>query len=348
MFRVLSDLHLEFYHKRRDGVKALLDTIPWTDADKDTNLLLAGDVGWCVRPGRINAFSESARALLDGNETVLERLARAEDSLPGFVCKSFVRLLSELRSRFRSVTFVPGNHEYYVCIDKDSGDRVISPSLVDSVLRALCLRTGVTFLQKGETRIDGVRVLGCTLWAPYKDWDAAQTNDTRYVASLRSIQAAHADHFAWLMDKLRMIDRHADAKDDDDDALLTTTTLVMTHHPPIQGNNSCYYADFLQSLQDRICAVEEEDTVGDAATTGTTTDAEDAEDDAEDTEPPLPMCLKRYAHTWVCGHVHANVDDDTYGTKVFSCCHGYPSELREREEAPTPKMFRMPLLLPQV
>ncbi|MEZ5665832.1 MAG: metallophosphoesterase [Burkholderiaceae bacterium] len=60
------------------------------------------------------------------------------------------------------VVYVPGNHEYDA-IDVDAAHQA---------LRSCCERLGITWLERRETVIQGVRLLGTTLWS---DYDALAT-----------------------------------------------------------------------------------------------------------------------------------------------------------------------------
>lgn len=239
MFRVLSDIHLEMATNPHQGVAHLLASIPWTTRDKDSHLLLAGDIGWCVHPSRVQ-YSKTAQALFGGDVTSLRSVGTPPTApnlitagLPSFIQKSFVELLAEFRSRFRSVTMVAGNHEYYVCQYK--GREVISHAQIDIILAALCSRTGVTFLQKEGASIDGVRVLGCTLWAPFKDQDGQRMNDTVQVAPVHRLRELHADHSQWLLDSLTV--PYTDGP-----------TIVLTHHLPLNGDHTGYFTDMLNRV----------------------------------------------------------------------------------------------------
>lgn len=90
-FRIISDTHLEF-HKR---VATLERYIEWSEDDKTSHLLLAGDIGWC--------FTNRKKK--------------------GPICykphQYFIEFLLMLKTRFLSVTFITGNHEYYVCRSHD-------------------------------------------------------------------------------------------------------------------------------------------------------------------------------------------------------------------------------------
>lgn len=78
--RIMSDLHMEFERLNRDGTPKYPDTyftVPELPDDKDTVLLLAGDIGVVKRPRTIATF------------------------------------IKTLEGRFKAVLCILGNHEYY-------------------------------------------------------------------------------------------------------------------------------------------------------------------------------------------------------------------------------------------
>lgn len=62
------------------------------------------------------------------------------------------------------VLFVPGNHEYDGLDFDTAGQR----------LRAACQRLGLTWLERDSVVIQGVRFIGCTLWADFDALSAEQ------------------------------------------------------------------------------------------------------------------------------------------------------------------------------
>jgi predicted phosphodiesterase len=107
------------------------------------------------------------------------------------------------------VLYVAGNHEYY---DGEFGE-------VRSTLAAAAHRCSVTLLDCGETAIDGIRFLGCTLWTDFTlapearrpevieegrrlnpDYLAIRRGNRRF--SPEDAIALCRAHKAWLADKL--------------------------------------------------------------------------------------------------------------------------------------------------
>lgn len=121
----------------------------------------------------------------------------------------------------RPVVFVAGNHEHW-------GDDLGGTA---ARLRAACAGTPVRLLEREAAVIGGVRFLGCTLWADYRDGDPdvvgpaeARFNDFRHIrAGGRPLRAAdlvaeHRAARAWLA---RTLAEPFDGP-----------TVVVTHHAP--------------------------------------------------------------------------------------------------------------------
>lgn len=91
MFRLLSDLHAEFYPTTGE-LWARLD-LP-TEVPSEEILLLAGDIGWPV-------------------------------DVDGSMNPEFTTLLTAFRQRWRHVVLVPGNHEYYPGLEIEQTEAVL-------------------------------------------------------------------------------------------------------------------------------------------------------------------------------------------------------------------------------
>lgn len=156
--QLLSDLHLE----QSPGFRP----VPAAGADV---LVLAGDIG-SYQPGS---------ALTDDDFG----LARFSPSRPG--------------ASWRTVFYVPGNHEY------DTLDFMATRQR----LRGLCDRYGITWLDEVVVPLDGVRFLGTTLWADYdalargeptdRGFGRIRADETRLTWQLRQREKAFraANHY---------------------------------------------------------------------------------------------------------------------------------------------------------
>jgi predicted phosphodiesterase len=169
--QLVSDLHLEFF---QDRGRALLErTLPW-DADA-SGIVLAGDIGVAGRQRRT--------------------LELAFDFFA---------------SRFGSVYYVPGNHEFYGCR--------AAPTL-DKIRKMAGQYPNVTLLEPGVIANWGDRrVLGATLWFPYRPECrdlSPEISDFQVIRDFRPwVYEQNRAHVAWLNESVQEGD------------------IVVTHHLP--------------------------------------------------------------------------------------------------------------------
>lgn len=182
-FRVVSDLHLEFYTSAR----SLYELIQFTDYDKDCYLILAGDIGYPVK---------------HNNKTQPN--------------PEYVKFLKLMRKRFQGVILVPGNHEYYRCVENG-----ISMEEIDNTIRHICHMVGVIFLQNETVTIDNVVIHGCTMFSNVTTEDAGKMRDIQYIAPLNKLLSVYERHRQWVTQVLRK------------NVLSTQKCLMITHHLPI-------------------------------------------------------------------------------------------------------------------
>jgi len=183
------------------------------------------------------------------------------------------------------VLYVAGNHEPY------DGEF----HATQSALRAAAGRTGIRFLDCGETVLGGVRFLGCTLWTDFAlhgeagrklalekyagwlvDFRAIRWRNRMFAAD--DSVALHDAHRAWLTSRLL--------------APFPGPTVVVTHHPPHPGSIAPKFAThplnpaFVSNLED----------------------------------------LMGRAQLWIHGHTHCALDYTVRGTRVVCNARGYPGE----------------------
>lgn len=193
---------------------------------------------------------------------------------------------SYLRSVFgdREVVYVAGNHEYY-------GSSIQS---MDEMLREECRKYGIHFLQCDAVEIEGIKIVGCTLWSDFELFGPDNVNRAikeaeRYMDDYRSIYhedkkkgalgpaqtiEIHRNHLAWL--RCQQAD------------------IVVTHHcPSYEGVLDCYKNSLLSAA-----FVSDLDHV----------------------------VLKSEAKYWICGHSHVAKRFWLSGTEVIMNCMGYPEE----------------------
>ena len=124
--------------------------------------------------------------------------------------------LRKTKEDFEEVILVPGNHEY---LRRDMTE-------TDALLERRCNEIGVILLQKGVLYLEGVRIIGCTLWCNAteeayalhvskkgKKWIPNMTHD--------SFISLHNDHVRFISEELE--------RD------FETPTIVCTHYGPLIG-----------------------------------------------------------------------------------------------------------------
>lgn len=131
--------------------------------------------------------------------------------LPG---KRYYSFLREVSSRYGHVIVILGNHEYYARTTIDLAR----------------LPANVHVLDKASVEIDGVTVLGATLWSDVTDSAFAGLADGRRIwqFTAEKSRALHRTHVAWLASAI---------------AATPGPVLVATHHAPVLAANGALYAD---------------------------------------------------------------------------------------------------------
>lgn len=178
-FAVVSDIHLEFYKVPKYG---FLPHIIKQSSETDT-LVIAGDLGY-----PLNSKGKPNHA--------------------------FMNFLALMKSKFPHVIYVPGNHEYYQCLEFCH-----SVDEIDALLRELCMKLGIVFLQCGSwIHPCGLKLLGCTLWSDITHEAVSQMNDfNRIFVTKIEYNTLHNEHVKWLEKELE------ESKQ---------PTVVVTHHLP--------------------------------------------------------------------------------------------------------------------
>lgn len=168
----------------------------------------------------------------------------------------YARFIGDLSRRFHTVIFVAGNHEYY-----SSTNRPVTVAELKGRIHAVCGQyKNVHFLDNRAMFIDGVRILGSTLWTfiPPEMWSAGRKrmNDYRmtFVEKYADINVGvplapehttkwHEDAVEWLKEELRAT---------------SSPTVVLTHHAPSHigtsdpkyknDDDQCFYSTDLTAL----------------------------------------------------------------------------------------------------
>lgn len=122
--------------------------------------------------------------------------------------------LKFLKTKFKHVVYVPGNHEYYQCHQLNKAMQE-----VDVTLAAMCESVGVVFLQCNSwMHPSGVKIVGCTLWSDIcQDAVNRLCDFQRVFPSRQDYIQVHRDHSKWLQQQIQ------ESKD---------PLLIVTHHLP--------------------------------------------------------------------------------------------------------------------
>lgn len=327
-FRILSDLHLEFYASANE----LLVTIPWNPArDARSFLLLAGDVGYPL--GEVE--NSKYRALLDA-----------------------------LATRFRGVFLVAGNHEYYQCTESHATMADVDAAL-DGLCRSLHRPSRpVVFLQKQAwtliaERADGsahtTQLVGCTMWSPVTATASMQLNDRHFVGvEAPWIRAVHTEHAGWLRRTLSaslqqstapsQIMRPAPPPSCSSSTDEEVRTVVVVHEeeeeeeePPPPNTTLIIRCDgsIIESADRQLATVYDRRVVmthhlptGRPPPTSAfqhllVAASRDSAYYADLFRRGDSWPEDAYPDLWVCGHLHSQERRRVGRTEVISCCHGY-------------------------
>lgn len=177
---LLSDLHREF----RSDSKELWEQMGLSKLPKTDICILAGDIGHPLL--KRNKVSEDGSA-----ET--KRFS---------ACPKWLHVLTKLKSLYKYVLYVPGNHEYY-----QAQELKATPAEVDLVMREACKQNDVIFLNCDvwkHPEAPEVEFFGCTLWSEMKGASWSQMNDSRAFAKHSDFLEAHYAHRKWLKSALAM------------------------------------------------------------------------------------------------------------------------------------------------
>ncbi len=189
----------------------------------------------------------------------------------------------------QEIIYVPGNHEYYGSSIEEQ----------DELLREECQKYGVHFLQRDRAEIEGVTLVGCTLWSDFKlfglEREAEAVAEVRrclrdyHVISFdkkktRAVEPAdtraiHRKDVAWLYEQF---------------AGKPEKLVVVTHHgPSINSLHPAYTEDIV--------------SCGFASALDNLVDGSGA-------------------NYWISGHSHCAQHYKIGRTEVYQNCLGYPSE----------------------
>jgi len=212
----------------------------------------------------------------------------------GHACSHQLRtFLHSQCDRFEHVLFLAGNHEYY-----NKGDTVNSMTEQNEWMISVCSeRPNLHFMEKESLVLNGITILGTTLWSEIPDdsLELAERDLNDYHLSynhaageaprgLKAIEtrALHRENIRWLESELRRATY-------DHKALV-----VLTHHTPMVTGTS--HPRFENS--DITCCF-----------------SSDLEELLLESSPALVA--------WACGHTHYNFDFMVGDVRVLSDQRGY-------------------------
>jgi predicted phosphohydrolase len=191
-FRVLSDIHSDYYQglwlekeqTHQPNVDKLIEKLNamYPVIEDDEILLLGGDLGIVMTPQKK-------------------------------ISETYVSILKYLRSKWKSIIMIPGNHEYYYAKHI---------KIVDAILRKLCEELDIYFLQKDILEFKGFTFVGCVLWSDlsYNDWIKFNPKMRMLFNNYKAYKQQYHDNLSWLTMTLKNLR----ARD---------KVIVMTHYPPI-------------------------------------------------------------------------------------------------------------------
>lgn len=213
----------------------------------------------------------------------------------------FERFIRDLSRRFDTVLFVAGNHEYH----SPSVKKMSVGQIADRIKEVIGKFPNAHFLDRTCLFLDGVRILGATLWThvPREAWGLGKkrVNDyrTAYLETYPGIDVGvplgpdhtsrwHEQTVHWLKEELRA------------PGYENVPTVVLTHHAPYNKgvSDGKYEGSALQCFYstDLSCMF----------------------------APPLVA--------WAWGHTHYRADFTVQGVRLVSNPLGYPGELETEED----------------
>ena len=215
---------------------------------------------------------------------------------------AYKRLIQDLSKRFEGVIIVAGNHEFYSSVRR----KITVRDVREEIVRIANLYSNVSFLDNNTLFLEGVRILGCTLWTsiPSDMWSTVRRkmNDYHmcYIEKYSDIDVGvplspqhtvfwHDESVAWLKQELSSPGH------------LNTPTIILTHHCPYhtQTSHPRYEDNELQCCY--------------------STD--------------LSFLFDKPVVAWAYGHTHFPADQTINGMRLVSNPLGYPDELETADSS---------------
>ncbi|KAH3766774.1 Ser/Thr phosphatase family superfamily protein [Pelomyxa schiedti] len=185
---------------------------------------------------------------------------------------------------FKKVFIVMGNHEFYKSAVKDA----------KLAMQQICAAEGAVFLDKTCVEIEGVRILGATLWSfipeearigvnlALTDYRAIDFNESRKI-SIEDTNQWHVEETRFLKEEIARASK--DSK----------RVVVLTHHAPVIDLCSTDASQYNTPRNHAFCT-------------------------------DLRAMLGPPVAAWFYGHTHWFQDQVINGTRIINNPHGYPKE----------------------
>lgn len=140
--------------------------------------------------------------------------------------------LENVSKKYDQVFYVPGNHEYY-----QSGTITMSKFQIDNILKVVCEKYGVKYLNNDTYILDEFKIIGTTLWSHVDSFDkryiSSAINDYRKIYiddDDRRITVENTNE--WNKESIDFIKSELDDK---------YKCIVLTHHAPLYSNRKLGY-----------------------------------------------------------------------------------------------------------
>jgi hypothetical protein len=230
LIQIASDLHLEHY------VVDFLNVINGTDQDNEAPE---------TSSQRENSFWLE-KDILHPNAPTLALLGDISNCTYAegrSILESFLKFYSP---SFDNILFLAGNHEYYCMSHVVGGHKIVDAvdiTTVDSYLSSLSQKfSNFQYLNLTRVDIDGVAILGCTLWSAIPDTNPriqimveSFLNDYRQIYVMDEEQYEYRvisgdDTNAWFGQQVQWIQKELSKIEQDEP---NTPVIVLTHHGPM-------------------------------------------------------------------------------------------------------------------
>jgi Calcineurin-like phosphoesterase len=240
--------------------------------------------------GRNFELPDADLLLLAGDILVVSDLRREFSGIQA--CDNQRQFLIDVASKYETVLWVPGNHEYYdSCIDTVEKN-------VNDFLKAECI-DNITFGAKGSLTIHGVKFVCATLWTDINKANPVAVMNGKYVMNdyvfITKADASLDSGIRYLSTQDTMNIHHEHRNHIKDEIVGHDKVVVMTHHAPHMLSSGSHFKDTSSAY---YCCTDIEDIILD--------------------NPQIKF--------WVAGHTHNRIEYEIGDTKIHSNPRGYGSE----------------------